>query len=171
MAAIRVMALYGLIAVFLGVVALADALAGEKIKGRTVKNTVKWEQINVGDEDGHVVAVWESKGVRSITEGRGAGDAWLSHEMGLFDMNVKTGLGSGHGYGEMADKDGDKCFYRWEGGYHKDALGGTYWKGKYTFVKGTGKWEGIRGNGVSISRNVAPGWGYTDWEAEVEFPR
>ena len=45
------------IALVVGVTAARDALAGEKFRGRTVWYTVKWEQMDVGDEKGHIYAL------------------------------------------------------------------------------------------------------------------
>ena len=44
-----------------GIITIDCAIAGEKYKGHGTSYTVKWEQIEVGDEEGHVIAITESK--------------------------------------------------------------------------------------------------------------
>ena len=38
-------------------------MAGEKFKAHGASTNVKWEQIEVGDVEGHVIAITESKAV------------------------------------------------------------------------------------------------------------
>ncbi len=57
------LAFIALITLAFAVTLEGDALAGEKIKNRIVGYTVKWEQVEVGDQEGHVVAVMEAKGI------------------------------------------------------------------------------------------------------------
>jgi hypothetical protein len=128
---------------------------------------VKWEAINGGDEEGHVVATFEDKGIVTELEGRKFEDGGVNRSVGLMDMNVKTGLGSGSGYLELTDRDGDKYYMTWK----NEAKIPTIWEGKFTIVKGTGKYEGMHGKGTFVSYAVAPGQYYVDWEEEVELPR
>jgi len=171
MSRLKIFALIALITLAFSVALVGNSLAAEKVKARNVNHTVKWEQINVGDEDGHVVAVEENKGITTNLERKGFGDGWSVGAKSLYDMNLKTGLGSGHGYGETIDRDGDKCYWTWEGKGLKGGKFGTgYWAGTFTFVKGTGKFEGIQGKGTFQTYTIG-GQAYADWEAEVELPR
>lgn len=97
---------------------IGNAVAGEKIEGTAVKHSVKWEQIEVGDEEGHVVAVYEHKGI----DRRADGKIFVYSECGVLDMKVRTGLGSGNGYGTSTDKEGDKVYWTWEGKCVKKGL-------------------------------------------------
>jgi hypothetical protein len=166
MSPFRIIVLIGVIALFVGVVALGDALAGEKFKLRTVKHSVKWEQVNAGDEEGHVVAINETKGIVSNKEGKWFGDGWLQRYAALFDINPKAGPVA-NGYEEVADRDGDKYYYRWEG----RLVSKDYWEGTYIMTKGTGKFEGIRGKGTWSATVVVPGQFYVDEEWDIELPR
>ncbi|MFH0871303.1 MAG: hypothetical protein V1878_02250 [bacterium] len=170
MAAIRVMAFVALIAL-VGMAIVGDAVAGEKVKGRTAFYTVKWETVNVPEEEGLLMALAESRGITSNKEGKTFADGWVSRSVGLLDINVKTGLGSGHWYEEVTDRDGDKLYYRSEGKRMKGKLWASYWEGEYTIVRGTGKWEGIKGRGNWSMYPTAPMQSYTDWEMEVELPK
>jgi hypothetical protein len=147
----------------MGIFLVGDAVAGEKIKCRTVWVNTKWVQINVGDEKDHVVAVGESKGIISNMQGKTFGDGWLGWCGITCDISPKIGV-NGNGYMTLTDKDGDKIYMK---AVRKPA-GPNPW----TFFKGTGKFEGIQGKGTfSDNLTADPTLVYTDWEGEVELPR
>ena len=157
-----------LIAFAVGIALVGDALAGEKFKTRTVYYTVKWEHIEIGDEEGHGVGVFEYNGIISNMEGKAFGDGWAVCAVGIYDMNPKTETGSGLGYVELTDRDGDKCYFRSD---YKRAKGKPWQtEGKLTTPKGTGKYEGIKGGATWRSYPVAPKQSYMDHEWEVELP-
>ena len=160
-----------LITLAFGIALVGDALAGEKVKGRTVWYTVKWEQISVPGEEKHLIALADSKGISSNTEGKTFGEGTVERSVGLFDIDLETGLGSSHGYQEATDREGDKIYYRLEGKRIKGKLWGSLWEGKLTILRGTGKYEGIRGRGTYSMYPIAPMQSYTDWEMDVELPR
>ncbi len=69
------------------------------------------------------------------------------------------------------DPDGDKIYHRYESKLIKGKWART-WNTKFGFLRGTGKYEGIKeGGGTSSTYHVAPNQSYEDWELEVEFPR
>ena len=164
---IAFVAFFAFIALVLGVVAVGDAVAGEKVKGRLVGYTVKWEQVQVGDEEGHVIAVIEDKGISSILMGRKLPDGALFRNSTLLDANLKTWLGSHVSYAEWTDRDGDKYYSKSNG----KLMGGGTWEGEWAFVKGTGKFEGIQGKGTWVGFTVGPMQWYLDWEGEMELSR
>ncbi len=164
----KIVGIIGLIAFAMGIVLVGDVVAGEKVKVRKVQHLLKWEQINVGDEEGHVVGAAEWKGVTMNLGGKQFCDGCLDRNTGLLDMNRKTGVGSGHGYEDVTDKDGNKYYCTWEG---KGVEAGKPWEGVITIVKGTGKFEGITGKGTWVTYRVGDGWADVHWELEVELPR
>jgi hypothetical protein len=167
----KIVGMMALIAFAMGIFLVGDALAGEKFKGRTVYHTLKWDPINVGDEDGHVVAAWEGKFIQMNIEG-GFGDGWAGWETCLIDQNPKTAVGSIVCYGYVSDRDGDKYYYKAEGKWQKRGKPGTDgWEWWNKIVKGTGKFEGIQGKTTGQTYIVAKGQTYTVWEMEVELPR
>jgi len=150
-----------------GVTLVGDALA-EKVKNRIVGYTIKWEQVEVGDQEGHVVAAHESKGINTTVMGRTLPDGMLYRLPALYDGNLKTGVGS-HvaAYSEYTDRDGDKIYSKEKGKF----VGGGKGEGEWTFARGTGKFEGIQGKGTWISYSLNPTQWYVDWEGEVELPK
>jgi hypothetical protein len=157
-----------LIVFAMGIVLVNCAVAGEYVKARNATHSLKWQQIDVGDEDGHVVVVQENKGVTTNLEGKWFADGWSCRDTGLSDLNLKTFLGSAHGYTDYTDRDGNKYYVTWEG---KGVKGEKFlWGGTWKAVKGTGKFEGIQGNGTWQWYPVGD-QAYFDWKGEIELPR
>ena len=166
----RVIASTAFMAVFalvVGIVALADAVAGEKGKGRAVFNSTKWQQIEVGDVEGHIVAVCEAAGVFTVLEGDKFADGAAIRQVGLYDINTKTRTGTIRGYNEVTSLDGAKAYEEWEGQRLPD--GGA--QGRFAWVRATGKWEGVKFWGSWKSQRLSPTQWYSDSEWEVELPR
>ncbi len=139
------------------------AIAGEKVKAHGASTIVKWEQIEVGDVEGHVIAISESK---QIYINELTGEKSTSVSIGLNDFNLKTGIGSGHGYGITTLKDGDKRIRRWEG----ESVEKGHMKGTWSYIMGTGKSEGIKGSGTWESFSLGSGQAYVEAEGEIEMP-
>ena len=98
-------------------------------------------------------------------EGKALLDGIAGSGVSFWDFNSKTGIGVANGYMVKTDKDGDKIYITWEG--KNDGKG---WKGPVTFVKGTGKYEGIKGKGTWVMYRVNPAQWYVDCEVDVELP-
>jgi len=167
MSRFKLIAFIALITFALGVTLVADALAGEKVKGRIVGYTVKWENVQVGDEEGHVIAVLEDKGIDSGLMGGTLSDGILYRGVTLIDGNLKTWLGSMVAYAEYTDRDGDKYYDQSKG----KLVGTGGWEGEWAFIKGTGKFEGIQGKGTWVGYTIGPMQWYVDYEGEMELPR
>ena len=158
MSSSKIFAFITLITLTLGIAMVGEALAAEKVKGRNVYYTTKWQQIPVGDEEGHIIAISEAKSITTILRGKAIPDGLVGRSVGLRDMG-KAGVRSIHVYEEFTDKDGDKIYCEDKG------------EGKWSYVKGSGKFEGIKGGGTATYYPLSPEQGYADWEGEVELPR
>ncbi len=167
----KIVGIIGLIAFAMGIVLVGDAVAGEKFKGRTVWYTTKWEQIGVPGGEKHLMGLMEDKGISMNTEGKSFGEGTVEHEVVSVEIDLKTEIGSNHGYQESTDRDGNKIYYRFEGSRLKGKFGGSVWEGKSTILRGTGKYEGIKGEGTWSSYMKSSTQFYSDWEMEVELPR
>jgi len=163
MSKFKIVGMIILIAFAMGILLVGDVVAGEKFKCRGFKYSTKAEQINVGDEKGHILMLFENTGIHSNMQGKTFCDGWLDWDSGVLDINPKTGI-SGNGYLTLTDKDGDKIYMKWD----MKPAGPNEW----TFFKGTGKFEGIRGKGTySTVFTADPKLTYADWEGEVELPK
>jgi hypothetical protein len=171
----KIVAIMALIAFAIGIVLVGNAVAGEKFKGRIIYYNTNWEQIGVPGEEKHLMGIAESQGISSNKEGKAYGEGTVERSVGIYDIDLKSETGSGQGYQESTDRDGDKIYSRWEGVRIKGALFGSQWEGKWTILRGTGKYEGIQGKGTwsyyHVSLKDAPKLVCSDWEIEVELPR
>jgi hypothetical protein len=167
----KIIGMMALIAFAVGIFLVGDAGAGEKYKIRIVWYFTTWNQIDVPGEEKHLLAVDESKGISSNMEGKEFLEGAVLRGVEVVEIDLKAETGSNHGYTESTDRDGDKIYYRWEGTRIKGKLWGSQWEGKYTILRGTGKYEGIQGKGTWTYHNPAPMQTVTDWEMEVELPR
>jgi hypothetical protein len=159
-----------LISSALGIFLVADALAGEKHRLSTVFHMVKFEQMKVAGEEGHVIALWEGKGVVRNKDGHPFGEGLIDVSVGYLDFNPKTGVGSGYFYDELTDRDGNKIYTKGEGKMKKGDRG-PYWEGAWTITGGTGKYEGVRGGAAWKNYPLGGGLAYADWELDVELRR
>ncbi|MCF8038007.1 MAG: hypothetical protein K9K79_01695 [Desulfohalobiaceae bacterium] len=148
----------------LGAAMFDCALAGEKMKWHGAAFTTDWQQIKVGDVEGHVIAVSKAK---QLYINEKTGEKHVSNTVDTFDMNLKTGQGSLRGYGVSILKNGDKTYRRHEG----KSIGKGHWHGTWSWVKGTGKYEGIKGGGTWETFSMGRGEpSYVEVEGEMELP-
>jgi len=164
----KIVGIMALVVFAISIFLVGNAVAGMYVKVRNITHSIKWQQVDVGDEDGHVVAVQENKGATMNLEGKWFNDGWSFRDTGLSDINMKTFLGSSKSYGDHTDRDGNKWYFIAEG---KSIKEGKYvWGGTWKAIKGTGKFEGIKGGGTWKWYAVGD-MAITDWEGEIELPR
>lgn len=149
----------------LTIVTINCAVAGEKVKVKTHAATFsgKIEPVEVGDEEGHVLFTYKAE---QIYFNENTGERLHGPFVNFMDINMKTGQGFLQGYGSTIDKDGDKIFRTHKG----NPVGKGHWKGTWIYVKGTGKYEGIKGEGTWESFSLSPDKSYVEIEGEVEMP-
>jgi len=148
-----------------GIATVDNAIAGEKVKQKWhgISYSTKFEQIDVGDEEGHIIAIYENK---SIYVNEATGERAVDRGSGILDINMKTGIGSVRGYGELTYENGDKMYRYSEG---KPVAKGIS-KGVWKITKCTGTLEGTKGGGTWTSYNMAPKQSFVEVEGEMETP-
>lgn len=162
---LKIISATAIIIFIFGIATIDCAVAGEKqkIKFHGASFNGKFEPIKVGDEEGHVLVIYTTKQIYidELTDGK-------MHSTGVnfMDINTKTGRGFVQGYGTTIYKDGDKTFRTHKG----QPEGKGHWKGTWEFVKGTGKYEGIKGGGTWDSYSLGHGQSYLEVEGESEIP-
>jgi hypothetical protein len=141
------------------------AVAGEKLKWHGTSTTIEMKQMEVGDEEGHVMAITKAKQLY-INEATGERTTGIS--VNTMDINPQMKQVSLTGSGWTVDKDGDKIMRTHEG----KPVGKGHWKGTWTYIKGTGKYEGIKGTGTWESFSMAQDQpSYLEVLGEVEYPK
>jgi hypothetical protein len=160
----KILAMTALVFFVSGIAMIGSAIAGEKFTLHGVSFGTSWKQAEVGDVEGHVLAISESKAL--FIDNKTGGKS-LGTETNFLDINLKTGRGTLKGYGIEIYPNGDKIMRMHEG----KPVGKAHWKGTWTITKGTGKYEGAKGGGTWDSYSMGQGQpSYVDVEGEMEMP-
>ena len=121
------------------------------VKSKTTNYITKLEAIPVFDVKGHIIGVFERRGV-SVSE-TGEVAAYLNR--GTFDLT--SGQGSVQGYSQITYKDGSTVVFNWQANVtlppgEKLPLV----KGEGKFIKGTGRFKGLKGTVSFTGRYITP---------------
>jgi len=140
------------------VMLVAFGLAGTQAKAETVKFTVtnhitKVEALPVPDVEGHVLLLVERRGVAVFKDGSAA----AYHSKITADLTKYHG--PAQGYSELTYPDGSKSMTKWQLTL-KIPAGKKLatFKGKGHYIKGTGRFEGIKGT-ISFNGNYVTPYG------------
>ena len=129
----------------------ATQAVAEEMKYRTTCYFTKMEAIPVGDVEGHVISVYEQRGVAIFENGECA--AVLIWGTGDGTKRRSTF----QSYGQLTFKDGSTIIHKGEG---KVAISPgekqPSFKYKGEWIKGTGKFQGIRGRFTSSGKRITP---------------
>jgi hypothetical protein len=164
----KIISIIAVIIFLFGISTIDYAMAEENVKCRSegAFYSGKREQIEVGDEEGHIIGIYEMKGLYfdELT-----GERLVDRAVGFMDFNEKTGLGFVRGYGVETNSDGDKKFRSFEG----KPIGKTQWKGEWDLIKCTGKLEGTMGGGTWTwtSYDLEMNQGIQEMEGEMQTPK
>jgi len=130
---------------------VATQASAEPFKFKLTSYITKVEAIPVGDVKGHSVVLYERRGLAIFEDGECA--AYLTCGTGDFTK----GQGPFQGYTQLTYKDGSKTFSNYQGtltiapGEKMPSL-----TGKGEFIKGTGRFEGIKGDFSYIGKYITP---------------
>ena len=147
-------AILGLVLTFVLLVAtgmVATQVSAEPFKFKLISYITKVEPLPVGDVEGHAVLLYQRRGVAVFEGGECA--AYLTCGTGDFTK----GQGPFQGYTQLTYKDGSKTFSKYQGtstiapGEKLPSL-----TGKGEFIKGTGRFEGIKGDFSFSGKYVTP---------------
>lgn len=147
---------------FIFVIAMLDcAVAGEKMKFHGTGISSNWQQIEVGDDKGHVLSIFETK---QVFINDATGEKMVSVSKNTMDLNPSKGQITVTGYGVTTDPNGDQLIRKQEG----KAIGKGHMKGVWSYIKATGKYKGVTGGGTWESWTLAPDTTYYEVVADVE---
>lgn len=136
-------------AVFVGIVAGASFLSVAAGEEGTVKAVASWKgrafAFPVGREQAYLVGVYS--GILYVEDGKGALHAASIVCPATAEGNLKTMTKTGQGRCILTDEDGDRIFARFT---CEGDLEGC--RGPFKLEGGTGKFDGITGEGEMISR-------------------
>jgi hypothetical protein len=123
----------------------AAPVKAETLKCTLVSGMTKVETLKVDDQEGHIVGVYERKGVMVHENGEIANEL----NRGVFD-SVK-GVNKWQGYCVQTFKDGSTMWMKHQGTGEK----GQIVEATFELIKGTGRFEGIKGQGTFTGGRVA----------------
>ena len=149
--------------IFIFTIANTDkTIAGEKrrIQALDPSYKTKIHKLDVGDDEGHVIVIFENK---PVFQGGIADENMPESSVGFLDINPKTGKILGKGYVINIDKDGDKLIQEWEG----KSVAKNQWKGTWAIIKCTGKYEGTDARGTWTSQNLTLQQGNIEMNVEL----
>ena len=125
-------------------------VAGETIKWHGTGYATKLEKIEVGDVEGHIIAIGQAKQV-FINEN--TGEKIFGIAVNSMDINPKMGKLTVNGYGIKTAPNGDQLISEHMG----QAADKGHVKGTFSWVKGTGQFEGVKGSGTWESWALSQG--------------
>ena len=165
----RIIALSALILLAFSVSVTPTALSEEKgkVTGREVWFATDFQSANVPDVEGHTIYLYKFKGI-FFSEKWGNGLATMSCTSDLI-----KGVGPLEGYTQWTYSDGSTTVIKWKGeqkGAGAGVTGGAGGESTWSYVKGTGKFAGIKGGGTSKFWILGPGQVYTDMEGQYTLP-
>jgi hypothetical protein len=132
----------GMSAVALLSLSPAPGSAQEKqMEFKAISHIPQVHVMNLVDAENHVIGIYEHQGVALFENG----EAGTFEDMGSFDMYVPTGTHAG--YVRVAFQDGSSFDFKYNGEeYRKEGSDLPFVRGEGTFMKGTGRYEGIQGS-------------------------
>ena len=159
----KIVAMMALMVFAMGILLVNCAVAGErgKVADREVFHTNSFQSLKGPDIAGHTLHVMDTKGI-GFTEKWGA---CLIYTNSVVDL-VK-GEWTAQGYNQHTFPDGSTTVHKWDG---NNKGKGASAEGTWTYIKGTGKFEGIQGGGTWKSYPMAQDQWYTDVEGEYTLP-
>jgi hypothetical protein len=161
------MTILGCIGIFLIAVLILvpAAQAGEKtFKYKVVSHTTKVEMVPVPDVEKHAVGLFEKKGVAIYENGETA----AYDTRGTFDF-IK-GQGPWDGYCQISYADGSTIITKYQG-TSTIVEGKKLLKGEGKYIKGTGRFEGIKGKFSLAGKYITKAYSVVDVTGTYTLPK
>jgi len=139
-----------------------------KIKGEMTVAYVRQESIDIGDTEGHIISLGKSEGTNFSTGKHKFMDGAQVVNMSFGDL-VK-GTGPHQGYLKLTEE-GDAVFCNWEGKVTTKGTSLPTFKGTFSYIGGTGKFEGIQGDGTYKGKFISKMIYTVEWEGEYSIKK
>ena len=148
---------------------VTTSIAQQKIKvsGKHTFAYTKQYTINVGDTEGHIIALDEFEGFNVSAGEEKFMDGAL--DVGMTFQDLVMGNGTHQGYGNFS-LNGDVIFWKHQGNtattISPEGKPVTTFEGSWTYTKGTGKYENIQGSGTYKGKLMSRTIFIMEWEGE-----
>ena len=131
----------------------------EKVKGRNVSQINQMHVFKVGDVEGHIIAIYERRGLGFIN---GEVATYLNQVM----LDTTKGKGKVEGYIIYTFEDGSTTVSKFQGTLEPREGKRSAGEGTYTYIGGSGRFEGIEGSGSWTAKSYTP---YTAEETKSDL--
>ena len=138
-----------LIAAFLLLPATQARAKTEKVEGRSVTQITRIHVIKVGDVDGHIIGVFERRGLGFVND-----EVAKYLNRGIIDLT--NGKGTAEGYVTYTYEDGSSTVSKYQGTVEPLEGKRSAGKGTYSYIGGSGRFEGIEGGGSWTTKSYTP---------------
>jgi len=158
-------ALVGILVIVASLLVPVTLAAAETMKWRHVFFMDKYEEIQPGDVEGHVIGMWQDHGLAMLEDGEFAS----LRGQGIYDSLTIEGF---RGYDSLTFEDGSTVWFKIKiTDTPAEQEGVLLLAGTIEFTKGTGRFEGIKGSG-SVTGKSFLAWGvaYSDVTASYTLP-
>ncbi len=143
--------LLGILVISAWVLASVTHAGAETLKGRDISTATKTETISVNDEEGHFLAVQLFEGLAVFENGEIAKTRSHSIIDGIRGKGIQS-----TGYIIWTFEDGSTVITRVQRSMVPDQSGKVSAKVTSDIIKGTGRFEGIKGTGVATGVKIFP---------------
>jgi len=130
----------------------------EKFKGRHISQITKIHVIKVGDVEGHIIGIFQRRGLNFIN-----GEVATYKSCGTLD--ITKGKGTAEGYTQITYEDGSMTVAKFQGTLEPLKGKRSTGKGTFSYIGGSGRFEGIKGGGSWTSKSFTP---YTKEETKSD---
>jgi hypothetical protein len=131
----------------------------EKFKARSFSQITKMHVIKVGDVEGHIIAVYERRGLALVD---GEVTTFLNRAM----LDMTKGKGTAEGYVTYTFEDGSTTVSKFQGTLAPSEGKTLTAEGTFIFIGGSGRFEGIKGDGKWTAKSYTP---YTKEETKSDL--
>jgi hypothetical protein len=135
--------LFGILVLSGWVLGSASPAQAEELKCRLISTVTKVETNKIDDQEGHIIGIFERKGLMLHDNGE------VANELNRGVIDVVAGVNKWQGYCLQTFKDGSTMMMKHQGTNDK----GKIVEASFEFVKGTGRFEGIKGRGTYTGQN------------------
>ena len=139
-----------MVSIVLAIVFSVSIALAEEAEWTVASYITKAELLPVPDAEKHAVGMYERRGVANFKNGETA----AYHTRGTYDFTM--GNGPFRGYTDMTYNDGSMVVVKYTGELASEPGKLPTLTGKGEYVKGTGKYEGIKGNISFTGKYITP---------------
>lgn len=144
----------------------------QQVAGKLTMAYTKMDTISISDTEGHAISLGEAKGSNADATDQGFMDGAEVANCSFADLV----MGNGHHQGYITfSKGDDSTIAKWQGKVQtassEEGAAATEFEGTFTWIKGTGKFENIKGEGTYRGAFTSKTEYTVEWEGEYSIEK